>query len=44
MSADLEGGAELDVHGGHEVLLLQQEQGLAVDLLRQELGGQIFAA
>lgn len=44
MGADLEGGAQLDVHRGHEMLLLQQQQRLSVDLLRQELGGQILAA
>lgn len=42
VGADLEGGTELDVHGGHEVLLLQQEQSLSVDLLGQELGGNLL--
>lgn len=42
VGADLEGGAELDVHGGHEMLLLQQQEGLSVDLLRQELGGELL--
>lgn len=44
MGADLEGGTQLDVHGGHEMLLLQQQQGLSVNLLRQELGGELLAA
>ena len=44
VSADLEGRTELDIHGGHEVLLLQQQQGLSVDLLRQELGGDLLTA
>lgn len=33
VSADLQGRTELDVHGGHEMLLLQQEQGLSIDFL-----------
>lgn len=44
VGADLEGGTQLDVHGGHEMLLLQQQQGLSVNLLRQELGGELLAA
>lgn len=44
VSADLQGRSQLDVHGGHEVLLLQQEQSLAVDFLRQELGGELLTA
>lgn len=44
VGADLEGRTELDVHSGHEMLLLQQQQGLSVDLLRQELGGQLLTA
>lgn len=44
MGADLEGRTELDVHGGHEMLLLEQQQGLSVNLLRQELGGELLAA
>lgn len=43
MGTDLQGGAQLDVHGGHEMLLLQEQQGLTIDLLRQELGGQLLA-
>lgn len=43
MSADLEGRAKLDVHGGHEMLLLQQQQCLSINFLRQELGGEILA-
>lgn len=41
---DLEGGAQLDVHGGDEVVLSQQQESLAINFLRQELGGQLFAA
>lgn len=44
VGADLEGGAQLDVHGRHEMLLLQEQQGLSVNFLRQELGGQVLAA
>lgn len=44
VSTDLEGGTEFDVHGGHEVLLLQQEQRLSVNFLRQELGGEVLTA
>lgn len=44
VGADLEGRTELDVHGGHEVLLLQQQQGLSVYLLGQELGGELLTA
>lgn len=42
VGTDLEGGTELDVHRGHEVLLLEQEQSLPVDLLGQELGGKLL--
>lgn len=34
---DLESGAKLDVHGCHQMVLLQQQQCLAVDLLGEEL-------
>lgn len=44
VGADLEGRAQLDVHGRHEMLLLQEQQGLSIDFLRQELGGQVLAA
>lgn len=44
VGTDLEGGTQLDVHGGHEMLLLQQQQGLSVNLLRQELGGELLTA
>lgn len=44
MGADLERRTELDVHGGHEVFLLQQQQSLTVDLLRQELRGDLLTA
>lgn len=44
VGADLEGGTQFDVHGGHEMLLLQEQQGLSVNFLRQELGGELLAA
>ena len=44
VGADLERRTEFDVHGGHEVFLLQQQQGLTVNLLRQELGGDLLTA
>lgn len=34
---DFECGSQLHVHGGHEVVLFQQQQGLAVNLLGTEL-------
>lgn len=34
---DLECGSQFNVHGAHEVVLLQQEQGLSVNLLRAKL-------
>lgn len=40
--ADLERGTQFDVHSGHEVLLPEQEQGLPVDLLGEELTRQVF--
>ena len=42
--ADLEGGAELDAHGGHEVVSLQQHQGLAINLLDCEVLDIVTAA
>lgn len=44
VGTDLECGAQLDVHGRHEMLLFQEQQGLSVNFLRQELGGQVLAA
>lgn len=44
VGTDLERRTQLDVHGGHEMLLLQQQQGLSIDLLRQELRGEILTA
>ncbi len=38
-STDFERGAELHVHGGHEVVLLEQHERLPVDLLGTELVG-----
>lgn len=42
MGTDLEGGTELDVHGGHEMLLSEQQQGLSINLLGQEMGCQLL--
>lgn len=33
---DLEGGPQLDVHGTHQVVLLEQQQSLPVNLLGTE--------
>lgn len=44
LSKDLERGAQFDVHGGHEMVLPEQQQGLAVDLLPAELLGDLQAA
>lgn len=44
VGADLEGGTELDVHGRHEMFLLQQQKGLSINLLWQELGGELLTA
>lgn len=41
---DLEGRAQFDVHGAHEVVLLQQQQRLPVNLLRPELLCDLLAA
>lgn len=37
LGEDLERWAQFDVHGRHEVVLLQQQQGLSIDLLTPEL-------
>lgn len=37
LGKDLERRAQFDVHSSHEVVLLQQQQGLSIDLLRAEL-------
>ena len=34
---DLEGGSKLDAHGGHEVVGLEEHEGLPVDLLHHEV-------
>lgn len=44
VGADLEGRTQLHVHGGHEMLLLQQQQSLTVNLLRQELRGEFLTS
>lgn len=36
VSADLESRSQFDVHAGHQVVLGQQQQSLAVDLLQPE--------
>jgi len=41
---DLERRTQFDVHGAHEVVLLQEQQGLAVDLLGPELVRYLLAA
>lgn len=44
MSADLERWSQFDVHAGHQVVLRQQQQSLAVDLLQSERLGHVAAA
>lgn len=44
VSADLEGRPQFDVHAGHQVVLGQQQQSLAVDLLQPEGLGYVAAA
>ena len=39
---DLESGTQLDIHGGDEMVLSQQQESLPVDFLGQKLGGQLF--
>lgn len=41
---DLECRTQLDVHGGDEVVLPQQQERLSIDFLRQELSSQFLAA
>lgn len=41
---DLQRRPQLDVHGAHEMVLLEQQQGLPVDLLGTELLCDILAA
>lgn len=41
---DLECRTQLDVHGGDEVVLTQQQERLSIDFLRQELSSQFLAA
>lgn len=40
---DLESWTKLDVHGGDQVVLTQQQQSLSVNLLGEKLGGQLLA-
>lgn len=44
VSADLERRPQFDVHAGHQVVLSQQQQGLAVDLLQPESLRHVTAA
>lgn len=44
MSADLQRWPQFDVHAGHQVVLGQQQQRLAVDLLQAESLGHVAAA
>lgn len=41
---DLEGGPQLDVHGAHQVVLLEQQQSLPVDFLGTEFLCYLLAA
>ena len=41
---DLQGGPQLDVHGAHQVVLLEQQQGLPVDFLGTEFLCYLLAA
>ena len=41
---DLEGGSKLDAHGGHEVVGLEEHEGLPVDLLHHEVLHVVAAA
>lgn len=43
LSKDFQCRPQFDVHGAHEMILLQEQQGLAVDLLRTELFGDLLA-
>ena len=42
--ADLESWTELDAHGGHEVVSLEEHEGLPVDLLHHEVLHVVAAA
>lgn len=44
MSADLQRRPQFDVHAGHQVVLGQQQQSLAVDLLQPERLRHVTAA
>lgn len=44
VGADLERRPQLDVHAGHQVVLREQQQRLAVDLLQPEGLGHVAAA
>lgn len=44
VGADLERRPQLDVHAGHQVVLSEQQQRLAVDLLQPEGLGHVAAA
>ena len=42
--ADLESWTELDAHGGHEVVSLEEHEGLPIDLLHHEVLHVVAAA
>lgn len=44
VGADLERRPQFDVHAGHQVVLGEQQQRLAVDLLQAEVLGHVAAA
>lgn len=44
VSTDLESRSQFDVHAGHQMVLGQQQQSLAVDLLQPESLGHVTAA
>lgn len=44
VGADLESWSQFDVHAGHQVVLGQKQQSLAVDLLQPESLGHVAAA
>lgn len=44
LSKDFQCRTQFDVHGAHEMILFQEQQGLTVDLLRTELFSDLLAA
>lgn len=39
---DFKSWTQLDIHGGDEMILTQQQERLPIDFLRQEVGSQLF--